>query len=252
MNGGLEFQLPDKATHSTAEFHKVSQSFLAAQAERSEIQYATTSFNPTFPQYLMTVNAVQCAEAGVSVSSVLSLMRGYYGSVYASNFNQFVKQYRVIIRDDTNYRVNIAGLGKVQVRTGSNAMSPITEFVDMTCVYGPESVALFNLYSSRAVQGSPNVGYSTGQAQSAITATAAEYLPPGYGYEFPGLSCEEQNSGTRAIYVFALCIVFVYQLLSAQYESCVLPFAVLLSLPVGLTGVCVFAKIFGIDNNICL
>ena len=97
---------------------------------------------------------------------------------------------------------------------GSNAMSSITEFVDMTCVYGPESVALFNLYSSRAVQGSPNVGYSTGQAQSAITATAAEYLLPGYGYEFPGLSREEQNSGTRAIYVFALCIVFVYQLLS--------------------------------------
>jgi HAE1 family hydrophobic/amphiphilic exporter-1 len=252
LNGGFEFQLQDRGAHSTDEFYKVAQSFLAELQKRPEIQYATTSFNPTFPQYLMTVNAVKCAEAGVPVSNVLAVMQGYYGSLYASNFNEFGKQYRVIIQADTNYRASIAGLSKVQVRTGSNVMAPITEFVNLTRVYGPESMARFNLYSSMAIQGSPNEGYSTGQALTAIEETASQHLPAGYSYEFSGLSREEKNSGTQAIYVFALCIVFVYLLLSAQYESYLLPFAVLLSLPVGLTGVYVFAKLFGIDNNIYL
>ncbi|AMJ65062.1 efflux RND transporter permease subunit [Hymenobacter sp. PAMC 26628] len=252
LNGGFEFQLQDRGAHSTDEFYKVAQSFLAELAKRPEIQYATTSFNPTFPQYLLTVNAVKCAEAGITVSSVLAVMQGYYGSLYASNFNEFGKQYRVIVQADTSYRANLAGLGRVQVRTGSNVMAPITEFVTLTRVYGPESVSRFNLYSSMAVQGSPNVGFSTGQALTAIAATAAAHLPPGYSYEFSGLSREESNSGTQAIYVFALCLIFVYLLLSAQYESYLLPFAVLFSLPVGLTGVYVFAKLFGIDNNIYL
>ncbi|OGX91900.1 efflux RND transporter permease subunit [Hymenobacter coccineus] len=252
LNGGFEFQLQDRGAHSTDEFYKVAQSFLGALAERPEIQYATTSFDPTFPQYLLSVNAVKCAEAGLPVSGILAVMQGYYGSLYASNFNDFGKQYRVVIQADTNYRANIAGLGKVQVRTGSGVMAPITEFVTLTRVYGPESVARFNLYNSMAVQGSPNVGFSTGQAITAIQAAAAQHLPPGYSYEFSGLSREEQSSGTQSIYVFALCLVFVYLLLSAQYESYLLPFAVLLSLPVGLTGTFVFAKLFGIDNNIYL
>jgi HAE1 family hydrophobic/amphiphilic exporter-1 len=252
LNGGFEFQLQDRGAHSTEEFYKVAQNFLAELQKRPEIQYATTSFNPTFPQYLMTVNSVKCAEAGVPVSSVLAVMQGYYGSLYASNFNEFGKQYRVVIQADTNYRASIAGLSKVQVRTGSNVMAPITEFVNLERVYGPESMSRFNLYSSMAVQGSPNEGYSTGQALTAIEETATQHLPPGYSYEFSGLSREEKNSGSQATYVFALCLVFVYLLLSAQYESYILPFAVLLSLPVGLTGVYVFAKLFGIDNNIYL
>ncbi|MBC8085059.1 MAG: efflux RND transporter permease subunit [Hymenobacter sp.] len=252
LNGGFEFQLQDRGAHSVDEFYQVAQSFLAELAKRPEIQDATTSFDPTFPQYLMNVNAVKCAEAGVPVSEVLAVMQGYYGSLYASNFNDFGKQYRVVIQADTNYRANIAGLSKIQVRTASNVMAPITEFVKLERVYGPESVARFNLYSSMAVQGSPNEGYSTGQAITAIQETAADHLPAGYSFEFSGLTREEQSSGTQAIYVFGLCLVFVYLLLSAQYESYLLPFAVLLSLPVGLSGTYVFAKLFGIDNNIYL
>ncbi|MFT3704138.1 MAG: efflux RND transporter permease subunit [Agriterribacter sp.] len=249
-SGGFTFQLQDKGGHTTAEFYKVAQNFLSTLNNRPEIQYATTSFNPNFPQYLLDVNVAKCKDAGVAVTDVLNAMQVFYGSSYASNFNEFGQQYRVMIQADTNYRASPAGLNKIGIKTSSGAMSPITEFITLKRIYGPESVTRFNLFTSMSVNGSPNDGYSTGQALLAIQQTANETLPAGYGFEYSGISREEQNSGSQTLYVFILCLAFVYLLLSAQYESYLLPFAVLLSLPVGLTGVFVFAKIFDLDNNI--
>lgn len=250
-SGGFEFQLEDKAGHTTAEFYKVAQDFLEALNKRPEIQYAATAFNPNFPQYEMDVNVAKAQEAGISVSSLLSSMQVYYGASYASNFNQFGKQYRVMVQADTLYRANLEGLNKIFVRTddGKN-MAPITEFITMKRVYGPESISRFNLFTSIGVNGSPDAQYSTGEALKAIEEVADQTLPAGYGYEFSGISREEQKSGTQSTYIFMLCLVFVYFLLSAQYESYILPLAVILSLPVGLFGVFLFVNLWGLDNNI--
>jgi len=250
--GGFSFQLQDKGGHTTDEFYKVAQTFLGELNKRPEIQYASTTFNPNFPQYLLEINVSKVKEAGLTVDNIMNAMQVYYGGYYASNFNLFGKQYRVMIQADTAYRANIEGLNKIYVKTSDSKMAPITEFVTLTRVYGPESIARFNLFTAMSVSGAPNNGYSSGQALKAIEEVAKEKLPPGYGYEFSGISREEQSSGTQSTYVFILCLVFVYFLLSAQYESYLLPFAVLLSLPVGLTGTFLFARIFGIDNNIYL
>ncbi|GAB4049743.1 efflux RND transporter permease subunit [Spirosoma litoris] len=249
-SGGFTFQLQDKGGHTTDEFYKVTQNFLATLNKRPEIQYATTSFNPNFPQYQLDVNVAKCKEAGITVGDVLNAMQVFYGSSYVSNFNEFGKQYRVIMQADTNYRANPAGLNKIAVRTSAGTMAPITEFITLKRIYGPESVSRFNLFSSMSVNGSPNPNYSTGQALLAIQEVATQTLPAGYGFEYSGISREEQNVGSQTLYVFILCLAFVYLLLSAQYESYLLPFAVLFSLPVGLSGVYVFARLFGLDNNI--
>lgn len=249
-SGGFEFQLQDKGGHTTDEFYKVGSSFLEALGKRPEIQYATTSFNPNFPQLQLTVNVAKTKEAGISPSAVLSAMQGFYGGSYVSNFNQFGKQYRVIMQADNNYRTNEASLNNVKVKTASGAMAPISEFITLKRVYGPESISRFNLFTSISVTGSPNSDYSSGDAIKAIQEVAAETLPAGYGYEFSGITREELTTGSQSAYVFLLCLVFVYFLLSAQYESYLLPLAVLLSLPVGLFGTFLFDKLFGIDNNI--
>jgi HAE1 family hydrophobic/amphiphilic exporter-1 len=248
--GGFSFQLQDKGGHSISDFYTVAQNYLAALNKRPEIQYAATQFNPKFPQYELSVNVAKTKEAGIGVSAILNTMQFYYGGFYASNFNKFGKQYRVLVQADTNYRANLEGLSKIFVRTGSNKMAPITEFISMKRVYGPESISRFNLFTSISVNGSPKPGVSSGEALLAIREVAAQTLPPGYGYEYSGISREEQSSGTQSIYVFILSLVFVYLLLSAQYESYILPFAVLFSMPVGLSGVYIFAKMFGIGNNI--
>ena len=249
-SGGFTFQVQDRGAHATNEFYKVAQNFLNALKTRPEIQYAATSFNPNFPQYRIDVNVARCKDAGVAVSDVLGTMQVFYGSLYASNFNEFGQQYQVILQADTNYRASPAGLNKISVKTASGAMAPISEFFTLVRVYGPETVSRFNLFSSMSVNGSPNPGYSTGQALNAIRETAAAQLTAGYSFEYSGISREEENSGSQSVYIFFLCLAFVYLLLSAQYESYLLPFAVLLSLPVGLSGVFVFDKIMGLDNNI--
>lgn len=248
--GGFSFQLQDKGGHSIQDFYEVSKKFLEALNKRPEIDYATTSFNPGFPQYELSVNVAKVKEAGITVDNILTTMQVYYGGSYASNFNKFGKQYRVMIQADTAYRANISGLNNIYVRSGSGQMAPITEFITLKRVYGPESISRFNLFTSISVNGSPKPGFGSGEALLAIQQTAAETLPPGYGYEYSGISREEQNSGSQSIYIFLLSLVFVYLLLSAQYESYLLPFAVLLSLPVGLSGVYLFARLFGIGNNI--
>ena len=248
--GGFSFQLQDKGGHSIADFYQVSQNFLAALNKRPEIQYAATPFNPGFPQYELSVNVAKVKDAGIGVDEILNTMQFYYGGFYAGNFSKFGKQYRVMIQADTNYRANLEGLSKIYVRSAGNKMAPITEFITMKRVYGPESISRFNLFTSISVNGNPNPGFSSGEALVAIKEVASKTLPPGYGYEYSGISREEQNSGSQSIYVFILSLVFVYLLLSAQYESYLLPFAVLLSMPVGLSGVYLFAKMFGIGNNI--
>jgi HAE1 family hydrophobic/amphiphilic exporter-1 len=249
-SGGFSLQLQDKGAHASDAFYKVSTNFLAALSDRPEIQYATTSYNPNYPKYELDVNVPKCKDAGVSVTSILNAMQVFYGSSYASNFNEFGQQYEVIVQADSNYRASPAGLDKIFVRAADSVMAPISEFITLKRVYGSQTVSRFNLFSSISINGSPNNGYSTGQALTAIQQVAAKTLPQGYGFEYSGISREEESAGSQTIYIFMLCIAFVYLLLSAQYESYILPFAVLLSLPIGLSGVFVFSKLFGLDNNI--
>jgi HAE1 family hydrophobic/amphiphilic exporter-1 len=252
QSGGFEFQLQDKGGHTTDEFFKVNNAFLAALSKRPEIQYATTPFNPGFPQYLMDVNLEKCKDAGVSINTVLQTMQGYYGGLYASNFNKFGKQYRVMVQAAAEFRRNPEGLSKIFVRNSAGNMAPITEFVKMTRVYGPESISRFNLFSSISITGAPNPGFSSGDAIKAIQEVAASNLPAGYGFDFSGLTREELASGSETIFIFVLCLIFVYFLLSAQYESYILPFAVLLSIPFGLAGAYLFSIIFKLNSNIYL
>jgi HAE1 family hydrophobic/amphiphilic exporter-1 len=247
---GFDFQLQDKGGHTSAELYKVTNDFLAALNKRKEIQNTNTSFNPNFPQYQVEVNVAKCKEAGITVNSVMEALQGYYGGIYASNFNQFGKQFRVMVQADYAYRANAEGLNKIFVRSGTGVMAPITEFITLTKVFGPESIERFNLFTAVSVTGQPNPGYSTGDAIKAIKEVAAQKLPPGYGYDFSGLTREEISSGSQSLYIFILCLLFVYFLLSAQYESYILPFAVLLTLPIGLSGTYIFARLTGIGSNI--
>jgi HAE1 family hydrophobic/amphiphilic exporter-1 len=249
-SGGFSFQLQDRAGHSIDEFAKRGDEFLAALNQQPEIRYARTAFKTTFPQYQLAVNVAKCEEAGITPASVLDVMQGYFGGIYTSNINQFGKQYRVMVQADNAYRASEANLASVYVRTGGGAMAPITAFVRVSRVYGPQTISRFNLFTSIDVNGAPKEGFSTGDAIAAIQRVAAQKLPAGYGYEFSGITREELTAGRQSTYVFLLCLVFVYLLLAAQYESYVLPFAVLLSLPVGLAGTFLLCSALGIDNNI--
>jgi HAE1 family hydrophobic/amphiphilic exporter-1 len=251
-SGGFEFQVQDRSGGDINKFSAVNSKFLAALSKRPEIQYASTFFNTSFPQFLVDVNVAKVKDAGLTVNAVLGTLQGYYGGLYASNFNEFGKQYRVMIQADAAYRGTEQSLNSIYVRNANNTMSPISEYVTLKRVYGPESISRFNLFTSISVTGAPKPGFSSGDAIKAIQEVAAKELPAGYGYEFSGLTREELASGSQTIFIFALCLVFVYFLLSAQYESYILPFAVLLSLPIGLAGAFIFAKIFGVENNIYL
>jgi HAE1 family hydrophobic/amphiphilic exporter-1 len=250
ISGGFTFELQNREGHTIQEFNKAAQDFLAALNQRPEIQSAYTTFNPNFPQYLLSVNVPKLKEAGLTVSGITYVLQGYFGGIYVSNFNQFGKQYRIMVQSDASYRANPEGLNRIMIRTVGNRMAPVTEFITLERVYGPESLSRFNMYGSISVNGSPNRGYGSGDAMVAISEVAQQTLPQGFGFEYSGVSREEQSSGSQTIYIFMLSLLFVYFLLSALYESYLLPFAVLLSLPVGLTGIYVFDAIFGIDNNI--
>ncbi|NTE03625.1 efflux RND transporter permease subunit [Agrobacterium tumefaciens] len=249
-SGGFEFQLQDKTGGDIKKFNDIGNGFLAALSKRPEVQYASTSFNPNFPQYQIDVNVAKVKQAGLTVADVLGVMQGYYGGVYASNFNKFGKQFRVMYQADAEYRSNEQTLTRIFVRNGSGQMAPVSEFITLTKVYGPQAISRFNLFTSISVTGNPNPGFSSGDALKAVQEVAAQTLPSGYGYEFSGLSREEISGGSQTVFIFLLCIIFVYFLLAAQYESYILPLAVLISLPIGLAGVFVFDKIFGVDNNI--
>jgi len=252
MSGGFQMELQDKTGGDIASFYKVSSDFLSALSERPEIQYATTSFNPNFPQYQIDIDVAKAKQAGHSVNDILSTLQGYYGGVYASNFNQFGKQYRVIYQADPMFRANPQSLNNVYVRNQQGVMAPITGFINLEKVYGPQAINRFNLYTSMGVTGAPNQGYSSGDAIAAIQEVAEQTLPEGYGYEFSGMTREELSAGGQTGFIFLLVIVFIYLLLSAQYGSYILPFAILLSLPIGLAGAFLFAQLFEVSNNIYL
>lgn len=249
---GFEFQLQDQKGGSIQELSEVNNKFLGALNSRPEIKYAATSFSPNYPQYRIDLNVPAIKNSGLSVSDVLGTMQGYYGGVYASNFNKFGKQYRVIYQSEPQFRTDPASLNNVMVRNNKGQMAPITQFVTLKKVFGPQAIDRFNLFTSVKVTGAPNEGYSTGDAIKAVQEVASQSLPLGYGYEFSGLTREEISAGGQTLYIFILCLVFVYFLLAAQYESYMLPFAVLLSLPVGLAGAYIFAFFFNVTNNIYL
>lgn len=252
ISGGFEFQLQDKTGGDIKKFEQISNKFLAALNQRPEIQYAITSFDTNFPQYEVEVDAARAKQSGVSVSSLLSALQGYIGGYYATDFNRFGKQFRVMLQAEPEYRGNPDDLSQLFVRTSTGEMAPITEFISLKRVYGPETFKRFNMYTSIAVTGAPRPGYSTGDAIDAIREVSTEKLPSGYGYEFSGLSREEIASGNSSMLIFVLCVIFVYFLLAAQYESFILPLSILLSLPVGIAGAFIFARIMGIENNIYL
>ncbi|HSO88141.1 MAG TPA: efflux RND transporter permease subunit [Draconibacterium sp.] len=252
ISGGVELKLEDKTGGDIKDFEQVSKQFLGALNQRPEIQYAFTSFNTNFPQYQVDVNVARCKQSGIQVSSVLGALQGYVGGFYASDFNRFGKQYRIMVQSEPGYRGNPEDLNNMFVRTSTGEMAPITEFITLTRVYGPENITRFNMYTSIAVNTSPNFGYSSGDAIQAIREVAVQTLPPGYTYEFSGLTREEISSGNQSILIFALSVIFVYFLLAAQYESYIVPFSILFSLPIGVAGSYIFARIMGVENNIYL
>ncbi len=251
-SSGFEVQLQDKTGGDYKKFEEIIGGFLGALNQRPEIMYATSSFNTNFPQYEVSVNVAKAKEAGVGVTEILTTLQGYLGGIYATNFNRFGKQYKVMIQADPNFRENKEAIDKLYVKNEQGVMSPITAFIDLKKVYSPEFLTRFNLFNSAFVNGSPNPGFSSGDAIRAIEEVAAQTLPQGYGFEYSGLSREESGSGNQTVIIFVLSILFVYFLLSAQFKSYILPLAVLFSLPIGLAGAFIFAKLFGIENNIFL
>jgi len=250
VSNGFTFNLQDKTGGSLEKFYEVAQNFLAKLQERPEISSAQTSFSPKYPQYMVDIDVPACKKAGISPSIILSTLQGYYGGMYVSNFNRFGKLYRVMFQADPMKRCDLESLNSIKVRNG-NEMAPITQFMSMHKVYGPDIINRFNLYTSMSVDGSPATGYTSGQAIEAIKETAEKYLPVGYGYELSGMTREEaSSSGSTTIIIFVLCFAFVYLLLSAQYESYILPLAVLLSIPFGLAGSFLFAHLMGGLNSI--
>lgn len=211
---------------------------------------AYTTFDTKFPQYLVEVDAAKCKRTGVSPSEVLSVLSGFIGGNYSSNLNRFSKLYRVMIQARKDYRMDKESLNNMFVRTESGEMAPIGQFITLTKVYGAETLNRFNMYTSIPVNGMPADGYSSGDAIKAIEEVAAQVLPVGYGYEFGGITREESESSSNTIIVFVICIVFVYLILCALYESVFIPLAVMLSVPFGLMGSFLFARFFGIENNI--
>ena len=252
VSNGFELNLQDKTGGSLDNFYQVAQDFIAELLKRPEIAMASTTFNPIFPQYRVDVDVAKCKQAGISPSDVLSALQGYLGGMYSSNFNRFGKLYRVMMQAEPDARVSPESLNNIKIRNGSE-MAPITNFITLEKVYGPDNINRFNMYTSMTVNGNPADGYSSGEAIKAIEEVASQTLPVGYGYEFSGITREEQSSssGTTAI-IFMLCLVFVYLLLSAQYESYILPLSVIFSIPFGLAGSFIFAWIMGVENNIYL
>ncbi len=253
VTNGFEMKMQDKTGGSIDQFYAVVQAFLGQLNAQPEIQVAYTTFNPTFPQYMIDIDAAKCKQAGISPSTILSTLQGYYGGMYVSNFNRFGKIYRVMMQANPESRVSLQTLSEVKVRNGAE-MAPIDNFVKLTRVYGPDLLNRFNLFNSISVTGNPAPGYSSGDAIAAIERVAAQTLPQGYGFEYAGMTREEagSSSGSSTAMIFGLCLLFVYLLLSAQYESYFLPWAVILSIPFGLMGSFIFASIFGITNNIYL
>ena len=252
MGNALELHMQDKMGGDMNEFFTTTQQYLGALNQRPEISMAYSTFDVRYPQWTVEVDAAKCKRAGITPDAVLSTLSGYYGGQYVSNFNRFSKVYRVMIQADPVFRLDETSLDNAFVRMSNGEMAPLSQFVTLTRSYGAESLSRFNMYNSIAVNAMPADGYSTGDAIKAVQETAEQSLPKGYGYDYGGITREEnQQSGTTMI-IFGICFLMIYLILSALYESFIIPFAVLLSVPCGLMGSFLFARMFGLENNIYL
>jgi hydrophobe/amphiphile efflux-1 (HAE1) family protein len=249
MGSGFELYLQDKSSGDLNAFKNVADRFVQELNQRPEIEMAYSAFETNYPQYWVDIDAAQCEQAGISTNEILETLSGYYGGSYVSNFNRFSKLYRVQIQADPKYRVTSESLNHIYVRVGEK-MAPLSQFVKLTKTYGPQDVSRFNLYNSIAISGSPATGYSSGDALSAVKETAEKVLPNNYGYEFGGISREENTTTNNVVIIFGICLLLIYLILSALYESFLIPFAIILSVPCGLMGSFLFAKLFGLENNI--
>ena len=249
-NAGFEFVLLDKAGGEYKDLDQTAQGFLGQLMQRPEIEYAQTSFNTRYPMYQMSINVPLAEQSGVSVSDILSTMQGYIGGTYTADFTKYGKQFRVMVQALPEFRQNATALNSMFVRSKSGQMTPISQYVTLERAYGPQSVNRYNLFSSVKISGANAAGYSTGDAITAIQEVAASSLGGNYDIEFTGLSREELNSGSQTLVIFALSLVFVYFILSAQYESYILPLTVIVSLPLGVMGAYLSQKLFGLENNI--
>ncbi|HVY73878.1 MAG TPA: efflux RND transporter permease subunit, partial [Puia sp.] len=247
---GFEFIVEDRTGGSLEKMGAVANSFMYTLMQQKEIMYAITTFNTNNPQYQINIDDAKARQLGVSVNDILQTMQVYYGSSFASDFNRFGKYYRVIVQADVPYRMDPSSLNGIFVKNNQGGMVPITTMVQLQRVYGPETVNRTNLFNSVSITGMAKPGFSSGDAIRAIKETAARYLPRGYSIEWTGMTREEEGSTSQTTLIFVLSIVFVYFLLSAQYESYILPFAVMLSIPTGLLGVFLFINLAGIENNI--
>lgn len=249
---GFELYVQDQKGGSIEDLQKLTNDLIARLNERPEISRAQTSFDTKYPQYLVEVDAVRCKKNGVSPTDVLNVLAGYVGGNYASNMNRFSKLYRVMIQASPEFRLDTEALNNMFVRNDKDEMTPISQYLTLTRVYGAQSLSRFNLFPAIQVNGTAASGYSSGQAIEAVREVAAEVLPVGYGFEFGGMSREEASTGTSTVMIFVICIVFIYLILCALYESLLIPVVVMLSVPFGLVGSFLFARMFGLENNIYL
>ena len=252
MGNALELHMQDKMGGDMNEFFTTTQQYLGALNQRPEISMAYSTFDVRYPQWTVEVDAAKCKRAGITPDAVLSTLSGYYGGQYVSNFNRFSKVYRVMIQADPVFRLDETSLDNAFVRMSNGEMAPLSQFVTLTRSYGAESLSRFNMYNSIAVNAMPADGYSTGDAIKAVQETAEQSLPKGYGYDYGGITREENQQSGTTIIIFGICFLMIYLILSALYESFIIPFAVLLSVPCGLMGSFLFARIFGLENNIYL
>ena len=249
---GFEMYLQDRAGGSIDDFYNVYLRFVGVLNQCPEIARAYSTFNINFPQYVVDIDAARAKRAGLSPTDILSTLSGYYGGQYVSNINRFSKVYRVMLQADQKYRLDTESLNNIFVRLQNGEMAPVSHFVTLTKVYGSEVLSRFNMYNSIAVNGTAADGYSSGDAIAAIRRTAEQVLPKGYGFEFGGITREESETGSNTAVIFGICILLIYLILSALYESFIIPFAVILSVPCGLMGSFLFARMLGLENNIYL
>ena len=248
-NSGVSLVMQDRTGGDLNRFYGIVKDYLAELNKRPEIQMAQTSYNPSYPQYMISVDVAKCKQAGISPRVVLTTLQGYYGGLYASNFNAYGKLYRVMVQGSPETRMTEESLNNIYVRTGAG-MSPVKEFCNLKRVYGPSNINRFNLFTAINVTATVADGYSTGQAIKAVEDVASQMLPTGYTYDYSGLTRSEAQSSNSTAMIFLLCIVFIYLILSAQYESYILPLSVILSVPFGLGGAFLFTQLFGHSNDI--
>lgn len=247
---GFELQVQDHQDRGVDSLMAVTNRLIAALQARPEISRSQTSFNNRYPQYRLTIDAARCKRAGVSPADVLSCLSGYIGGNYSSNMNKFSKLYRVMVQAEVDARLDEQSLNNMYVRAKDGSMAPVSSFIQLTPILGTANLTRFNLFPAIQVSGMPEKGYSSGQALKAVREEAARILPEGYGYEFAGMSREEASAGQHTLYVFAACVIFIYLILCALYESLLIPLAIILSVPFGLMGSFLFAQWFGLENNI--